>query len=74
MKDVKESWLIEHADGQTSVATSVEYCMRLGILGAALDAILVRHIVRREMRAGLRGLKGHAESEARRGVLADEAP
>ena len=72
MKDVKESWLIEHVNGQTIVATSVEYAMRLGILGAALDAILVRHIVRREMRAGLRGLKEHAEGQVRQNILADE--
>jgi hypothetical protein len=35
--------------------------MGLGVLGAVLDALLVRFLVKREMRAGLRALVGYAE-------------
>jgi hypothetical protein len=38
--------------------------MRLGVLGRLLDWVLVQFVVKREMRAGLRGLKQHVESEA----------
>lgn len=61
MKGVRETWLIEHGNGLTTVATTVEYQMHLGWLGSMLDSSLVQHIVRREMRAGLRGLKAFAE-------------
>lgn len=71
MKDVRETWLIEHGDGLTTVATTVEYQMRLGWLGSMLDSFLVQHIVRREMRAGLRGLKDFAECETPRNSTAE---
>ncbi len=38
--------------------------MHAGPLGAALDAAIVSHLVRREMRGGLRGLKRYAETVA----------
>jgi hypothetical protein len=61
MKDVKESWSIDHHNGFSTVSTRVTYDMRLGPIGAAIDWLLVRFIVKREMRAGLRGLKQHSE-------------
>jgi hypothetical protein len=64
MKNVKENWEIEHGNGRTTVATGVNYGMGLGFLGALLDRFFVLYVVRREMRAGLRGLKQHVESEA----------
>jgi len=39
----------------------VTYDMKLGVLGKAIDWFLVRFIVRREMRSGLKGLKTHSE-------------
>ena len=57
MKDVRESWIAEHNDGLTTVTTRVNYDMHLGFAGAFLDWLMVRFIVRREMRSGLRGLK-----------------
>ena len=57
MKDVRESWVTECEDGLSAVTTRVIYDMRLGFVGAFLDWLLVRFIVRREMRAGLHGLK-----------------
>jgi hypothetical protein len=36
--------------------------MRLGPLGALLDWVLVRHLIRREMRVGLKGLRAYVES------------
>ena len=61
MKNVRETWVIEHGNGRTVVASTVEYSMGLDSLGLLLDTALVQHIVRREMRAGLRGLKACAE-------------
>jgi ligand-binding SRPBCC domain-containing protein len=61
MRDVKETWALTSADGRTVLATQVRYGMKLGPIGRLLDWALVRFIVRREMRAGLRGLKTFAE-------------
>jgi hypothetical protein len=38
--------------------------MRLGFLGNLVDWMLVRFVVRREMRAGLLGLKKYVESKS----------
>jgi ligand-binding SRPBCC domain-containing protein len=65
MKEVREAWGIEHSNGQTTVATSVGYSMHLGFLGLVLDALVVQHIVRRENRSGLVGLKRYAERSLR---------
>ena len=62
IKDVRETWRIEDAEGHVSVTTRVEYDMHLGPLGSALDGALVSHLVRREMREGLKGLKRYAET------------
>lgn len=61
MTNVRESWQVEPADASCTVVTRVEYDMKLGPLGALLDWALVRFIVRREMRSGVRGLKDHLE-------------
>ncbi len=67
MRDVKESWEVHHEDGISTVSTSVTYGMKLGPIGNAVDWLLVRFVVRREMRAGLRGLKTHCESGPHQG-------
>lgn len=72
LKDVREAWVIEYDNGRTIIGTSVEYAMHLGLLGTWLDTILLRYIVRREMRAGLRGLKDYLEREAARYRLLEE--
>jgi hypothetical protein len=63
MQEVKESWAIA-SKTCTVVSTQVRYGMRLGPVGRALDPVLVRFLVRREMRAGLRGLKQFVERSA----------
>ena len=63
---VKESWSSSGDNGFTTVNTRVTYGMRLGALGALADWLLVRFIVRREMRSGLRGLKEYVERRAER--------
>ena len=73
MKDVRESWAVEHHNGLTTVTTRVKYGMRLGVAGAVLDWLLVRFIVRREMRAGLRGLKDFVMCEAGRTIATQDA-
>jgi hypothetical protein len=62
MKDVRESWQLMPENRSCQVVTRVEYDMRLGPVGAFLDWILVRFIVRREMRSGVRGLKEYLEA------------
>jgi ligand-binding SRPBCC domain-containing protein len=57
----KESWRVSHENGVSIVSTHVTYDMKLGVLGKALDWFLLRFIVRREMRSGLKGLKAHSE-------------
>jgi len=72
MKNVREAWVIEHEGDRTIIGTSVEYEMHLGSLGSLLDRVLVQYIVRREMRAGLRGLKAYLEREASQYDLLEE--
>jgi hypothetical protein len=62
MHEVRESWSVTGGNPHVTVTSSVDYRMRLGALGAALDWLLVRHLIRREMRAGLKGLRRHLES------------
>lgn len=64
MKDVHETWVTDHDNGLSTVSTRVSYGMRLGFLGSLVDWILVRFVVRREMRAGLLGLKKYVESKS----------
>jgi len=61
MTNVKESWALDHEDGFSTVSTRVTYGMKLGPIGQLIDWLLVRFIVKREMRAGLRGLKQFSE-------------
>lgn len=65
MKDVKEVWVLAAENNHTTVETQVRYGTHLGVLGALVDWLLVRFVVRREMRAGLRGLTEYAERAAR---------
>jgi len=62
MKDVRETWALEPGNPHVTVTTSVEYDMRIGMLGSILDRVLVRHLIRREMREGLKGLRRYVES------------
>ena len=63
MKDVKEIWIAGRENGFSTVTTRVKYDMKLGPIGTFLDWLLVRFVVKREMRAGLRGLKQHLERQ-----------
>ena len=64
MVDVHENWSVNHENGVSTVLTRVNYGMRLGLPGRLLDRVLVQYIVRREMRAGLRGLNQYIERDA----------
>jgi len=66
MKEVKEVWVLAPENSHTAVETQVRYGTHLGLLGGIVDWLLVRFVVRREMRAGLRGLKEFAEQAAMR--------
>ncbi len=61
MHNVRESWKVTALESSCTVTTRVEYEMKLGPLGALLDWLLVRFIVRREMRSGVQGLKLYLE-------------
>lgn len=61
MKDVKESWAAGRENGFSTVTTRVNYDMKLGPIGSLLDWLLLRFVVKREMRAGLQGLKQYIE-------------
>ena len=56
MQNVHETWDIEEQNGATRIVTTVTYEMGLGVLGALLDQLLVRFVVAREMRHGLKAL------------------
>jgi ligand-binding SRPBCC domain-containing protein len=73
MKDVKEVWVLAPEDGHTAVETQVRYGTHLGFIGCFVDWLLVRFVVRREMRAGLRGLKDHAEQRSGRETAPNRA-
>jgi len=62
LHEVRESWSLTGGNPHVTVTSSVDYRMRLGALGAALDWLLMRHLIRREMRVGLKGLRRHLES------------
>lgn len=64
MTDVKETWVLGGDRERSVVETQVRYGMKLGAVGSLLDGALVRFIVRREMRAGLAGLRRLAERAA----------
>jgi hypothetical protein len=64
MRDVKEVWVLAPENGHTAVETQVRYGTHLGPIGALVDWLLVRFVVRREMRAGLGGLKEYTERAA----------
>jgi hypothetical protein len=64
MKDVHEIWVTGQDNGLSTVTTRVSYSMRLGVLGNLVDWMLVRFVVRREMRAGLLGLKRYVERKS----------
>lgn len=66
MRDVKEVWVMGAENGSTVVETQVRYGMHLGFAGRLLDQLMVRFIVAREMRVGLRGLKHYLEEETAR--------
>ncbi len=66
MKHVKEVWVLAPENGQTAVETQVRYGTYFGLPGRFVDWLLVRFVVRREMRAGLRGLKEYLEQETGR--------
>lgn len=60
--DVRESWSLAGGNPHVTVTSRVHYDMRLGWLGRLLDHVLVARLIRREMRAGLRGLQDYVES------------
>jgi ligand-binding SRPBCC domain-containing protein len=73
MKNVRETWVTFSDEGLSTVRTRVSYEMHLGLLGRLIDWLLVRFIVQREMRAGLRGLKHYLENGDGRSIVLQHA-
>ncbi len=48
---------------QAVLTITVSYGMRLGLIGALLDVLLVQFLVAREIRLGICGLKHHVEKK-----------
>lgn len=64
---VLETWTVGESGGRARVETIVEYNTHIGVLGRLIDGVLVRHLIRREMRLGLAGLRNWlAQSAAAR--------
>ena len=63
MKNVSERWISSFENGCSLVRTQVRYKMHLGSIGFWLDRLIDQVIVRREKRAGLRGLKSFIEAQ-----------
>lgn len=59
---VHETWTVDQRSRETRATTVVEYDVRLGALGRLVDVLLIRRLIRREMRRGLAGLKRHIEA------------
>lgn len=70
MHNVSEVWLAEAENGFSVVVTRVRYSTRIGFAGRIFDWLLLRFVVRREMRAGLRGLKYYVERNTARTATA----
>ncbi len=64
MGAVRESWRMDGNGPTVTVTTRVDYDMKLGPLGVLFDWLILRFVVRREMRSGIRGLKEYAERKA----------
>lgn len=60
--DVIETWSIEAGNPHVTVTSMVRYGMRMGAVGALFDWLMLRFVIRREMRCGLKGLKRYVES------------
>jgi hypothetical protein len=74
LRNVKETWTIDTGSRDASVSTAVEYDMRLGAIGYLIDQVLMRHLIRREMRLGLAALKRYVESTTPLVVGVDDEP
>jgi len=64
MRDVCETWVLNEEDSRAQLTITVSYNMRFGLIGALLDAVLVRFVVAREMHQGIWGLKQHVETRS----------
>lgn len=63
--EVCEAWVVSPSKNGSLVIQRVSYRVRLGLLGTIMDRALISSLIRREMRAGLRGLKRFVEADAR---------
>lgn len=54
---VLETWKVAQIGAHVRVETTVEYNTHAGPLGRLIDYVCLRHLIRREMRRGLAGLR-----------------
>ena len=74
MRNIRETWSVEEINGRTVITTTVSYNIRLSTLGKMFDTAVLRHLVAREMRAGLRGLQVYLERQAADETGLDRTP
>jgi len=58
----QESWSIEPTPSGATLTTRMSYGVRFGPVGALIDWLVIRHLLRRAIKKGHRGLKRHVEA------------
>ena len=64
MRNVSESWWLNHDGERVTINTTVAYDMGLGPIGRLLDHFLVRFLVEREMSTGLEAFLDYVREQA----------
>lgn len=60
---VRETWTVEPMEHSARIGATLEYGVGGGLLGSALDRVLLRPFLRRQVRSGLEGLKRYVERD-----------
>ena len=63
-RDFHETWSVAPSPGGATVKARVRYNLSLGLVGRLLNRVLLKHILRFEVWAGLRALKKHVETHS----------
>ena len=59
IREANSAWLVESKDGKTVVSTTVDYATRFGLLGSALNVIMLRRKLRQGLAQTHAGLQQH---------------
>jgi carbon monoxide dehydrogenase subunit G len=67
VKMLQETWTVEPALKESVVAVTMDYTMKYGIIGTALDSLMVGRALRKMLAQNLAGLKHHIETGEAKG-------